>query len=76
MEVDYAEWKNRAAKEQTDEWEREWQRLEEEAIEDDRNYLAAEAFRWRRQRNPGQFEEYAKKQLQEWMEEYRYEMEG
>lgn len=76
MEVDYAEWRNRVAKGQADEWEREWKKLEEEAIEDDRNYLAAEAFRWKRQRNPGQFEAYAKKQLQEWMEEYRYEMEG
>lgn len=76
MEVDYAEWKNKTEIEQVIEWEQEWRKLEEEAIEDDRNYLAAEAFRCRRQGRPGEFEEYAKKQLQEWMEAYRYEMEG
>lgn len=76
MEVDYAEWEKRTEKEQVMEWEQEWKTLEKEAIEDDRNYLAAEAFRCRKQGKLGQFEEYAKKQLQEWMEAYRYEMEG
>ncbi len=76
MEVDYAEWKKRTDAEQVMEWEREWKVLESGAIEDDRNYLAAEAFHSRKQGKLGQFEEYAKKQLQEWMEAYRYEMEG
>lgn len=76
MEVDYAEWKKKTKEQQIEEWEKEWQRLEEEAILDDRNYLAAEALSSRRQGKLGQFEEYAKKQIQEWMEEYRYEMEG
>ena len=76
MEVDYTEWKKKTKKEQVVQWEREWQKQEEEAIQDDRNYLAAEALSCRRQGKLGQFEEYAKKQLQEWMEEYRYEMEG
>lgn len=76
MEVDYAEWKKKIREYQVAEWEREWQKQEEEAILDDRNYLAAEALSCKKQGKPGQFEEYAKKQLQEWMEEYRYEMEG
>lgn len=76
MEVDYAEWKKKTKANQVAEWESEWQKQEEEAIQDDRNYLAAEALSGRKQGKPMQFEEYAKKQLQEWLEEYRYEMEG
>lgn len=76
MEVDYAEWRKKAKEGQAEEWEYEWQKLEEDAIQDDRNYLAAEALSCRKQGKPGQFEEFAKKQLQEWMEEYRFEMEG
>lgn len=74
MEVEYDEWKKKAAPAQAAEWEKQWQRQEEEARQDERNYLAAEALNCLEQRRLGAFEENAQKQLREWIDEYRYEM--
>jgi len=76
MEVEYAEWREKTDLLQVEEWEKQWQKQEKEAKQDERNYLAIEALRCREQKKPGAFEENAQKQLWEWIEEYRYEMEG
>jgi len=76
MEVGYIEWSKKTDSRNLLKWEDEWKRQEEEAGQDGRNSMAMEAFLYKKQGKPGQFEEYAKKQLREWMDEYRYEMEG